>query len=565
MHCGPPGLSCFESGRDGSRTNSAKGPGRGLVCDLLHALPNPAFCLFVLLLFLGQPFPAAATEHDLCTDAGATAGAPSVTALRSYRAGFNGPVRLALDTQGRLYIADPATGRVVVRSDDGRLQDDRQGLDYPGALAVDDGPGRPYRLYIADSRQGLVTAYAEDWTPLLRLGQGPGEFALPADIAVEAATGRVYVADAGSHSVKVYDADGVLLFAFGAKGEEIGQFQYPVGLFLDETAQEILIADQLNFRIQIFDLEGNFVCRLGDAAGSNPGSIFGLRARLFTMAQSPWVDPEGRILVPDAAEGRVLVTDRLGQVLGEVGTFGRGNAELLLPSDVVLDSHGRLFVAATNTARLEIFGFDAYVDPERFAPARVEITPNPFDHQHPPQRVTALIEVPGYRLAEVDVGSLTANGVSGDPASFQLGDADGDHEPDLTVEFDAAALAATLPAEGTARVLVRGTMATLDLDGWNEIRVTGGIVDGDGDGVLDDVDLCLDTAAGAVVDDGGCSVGQLCPCSGPLPGQSWRDHGAYVTCVSAAARDFANAGLIGQAEIGVFIRGAAQSGCGEGG
>ena len=518
--------------------------------------------LLLLTAVLSNAPAALATEHDLCTDAGTIAAAPLVEHLRSYRAAFSGPVRLALDRQDRIYIADPAKNRIAVRAADGRLIEDRSGMGYPVALAVDDEPSRPFRLYVGDGRQGSVTAYGADWSPVLQLGQGPGEFQQPADLAVDPATGRIFVADSAGHDVSVYGVDGTLLFGFGARGDQPDQFQFPVGLYLDTVAQELLVADQLNFRLQIFDLAGNFICRLGDAAGSNPGSIFGLRARLFNMAQSPWVDPDGRLYIPDSTEGRVRVADRLGQVLGDVGSFGRGTAALLLPSDVAIDSHGRLFVAATNTARVEMFGLDAYSDPEAFAPAQVEISPATFDHRNPPAHVTALIEVPGYRLGDVDISTLTANGVLGDPATATLGDADGDFEPDIMIAFDAAGFADTLPASGVVRVSVRGAMSTLALDGWNEIAVAGGAVDQDGDGVLDGSDLCPDTAADAVVDEGGCSIDQHCPCAAPAAGETWAGHGAYVTCISDAARSFSDAGLIGQAEIGVFVRGAARSDCG---
>lgn len=516
----------------------------------------------VLLLPLVATSTASATDHDLCPEPGTTAGPPVVQYLRSYRAELNGPVRLALDRQDRLYIADPASGRVVIRDTDGRLLEDRGGLGYPVAVAVDDHAGDRSRIYVADGRRGAVTAYRKDWTPVLQLGLGEGEFVQPADLAVDPDTGRVYVADIGTHSIRVYDTEGALISTFGSKGVEPGQFQNPVGLFLNSTAGEILVADQLNFRLQIFDLNGIFICRLGDSAGSNPGGIFGLRARLFTMAQSPWIDGSGRIYVPDAAEGRVRVTDKLGPEMRDIGAFGRGVAQLLLPSDVAIDSTGRLFVAATNNARIEMFGLDDFTDTEAFAPARVVVTPRDFDHTSPPDRMVALIEVPGYPLAAIDVSTITANGVPGDPASVQQGDADGDREPDLTIEFDAAAIAQTLPPDGRVRIEVRGAMAALDLDGWDVIAVTGGTRDTDGDGVPDDTDLCPGTAAGVVVDSGGCGIAQHCPCTVPVDGGRWKNHGKHVSCIGAVALRFARLGLIEKRKIGAFVRGAARGDCG---
>ncbi len=88
----------------------------------------------------------------------------------------------------------------------------------------------------------------------------------------------------------------------------------------------------------------------------------------------------------------------------------------------------------------------------------------------------------------------------------------------------------------------------------------GDVCDGDldGDGVLDVADACLPTASGEVVDATGCTIADRCPCDG-----DWKNHGKYVSCVSKAAGDFAEAGLIGGSEKGAITSEAARSSCGK--
>ena len=81
--------------------------------------------------------------------------------------------------------------------------------------------------------------------------------------------------------------------------------------------------------------------------------------------------------------------------------------------------------------------------------------------------------------------------------------------------------------------------------------------DSDGDGVLDSVDACANTAPGDVVNANGCSIAQLCPC-----GSTWRNHGSYVSCVAQSAEAFATAGLITWEEKDVVVSTAAKSDCG---
>jgi hypothetical protein len=80
--------------------------------------------------------------------------------------------------------------------------------------------------------------------------------------------------------------------------------------------------------------------------------------------------------------------------------------------------------------------------------------------------------------------------------------------------------------------------------------------DVDGDGVPNESDLCPLTPLGAVVNETGCSIDQLCPCTG------WRNHGEYMSCVAHASEDFVDAGLFTDAERDVIVSSAARSACG---
>lgn len=497
---------------------------------------------------LGSAVPAAAQ----CAGGGtSTLPAPTVEHLRAYRASFRSPTHLAVDDLGRVYVADPARGAVVVRAADGRVVAVGENLGRPVSVTAG-AAGEP--IYVGDGADGRVTAYTPEWLPLFDLGQGRGELGLPADLALDPATGNVWAADAAAHDVKVYGPSGARLASFGGRGTGNGQFQSPAGIFVDAGAGEVLVADQLNSRVQIFGLDGTFKSCIGVKTGAG--------ADVFVMPQGIWADAIGRIYVTDAFEGWVRVVDRQGAILatfGGVGDAGVGPGRLVTPSDLVIDPSGRLFVASSTTARLEIFGLDAYGDPERFVPAEVVLGPEILEPA-PGTTVTAVVEVPGYRLEPVDSASITANGVSALPGSVAIGDGDGDHEPDLSAAFDGPAVAATLPPEGGI-VRVSGALGTLELEGFDHLAVVAVGDDGDGDGIPDAADHCPGTAAGAPTDDAGCSLAQLCPCAGPAPGQAWRNHGQYVSCVARRAGDITRPPL-DQAARQQAVTEAAQSRCG---
>lgn len=82
--------------------------------------------------------------------------------------------------------------------------------------------------------------------------------------------------------------------------------------------------------------------------------------------------------------------------------------------------------------------------------------------------------------------------------------------------------------------------------------------DCDGDGIANANDLCPDTLPGTVTDANGCSIEQLCPCSGP-----WRNHREYVKAVREQAFRFWKEGRIGTAEREWIVRQAERSDCGK--
>jgi hypothetical protein len=92
---------------------------------------------------------------------------------------------------------------------------------------------------------------------------------------------------------------------------------------------------------------------------------------------------------------------------------------------------------------------------------------------------------------------------------------------------------------------------------WFRVQVYR-VPDSDGDGLPDYLDHCTDTPLGALVDENGCSMEQLCPCNGP-----WKNRGEYLKSLRAVTADFLNADLITETERHLLLTEAAKSDCGK--
>ena len=479
------------------------------------------FAMFVLL-------PAGGALAAECFEREAPgAEPPVVTHLRSYAWSFHAPTRMALAPGSSLMITDPVRQRVITRDIAGRIVDSRRIDGQPVSIAVDAGG----RIYVGDGDRGRVRVYSRDWEFLYDLGIGAGEFELPVAIAVEPSSGRIYVVDSKAHGVRVYRADGSADFSFGGQGDGDGLFNFPAGIFIDAATAELYVVDQLNFRVQVFDLQGGFAGCIG-GSGASPGSVF-QRSRALKQPQGVWVDSAGRVLVTDAADGQVKVFDRIGNLLGTIGEFGSLPGGLRIPMDLAVDADNRLFVAAANNARLEVFGLDQFQDPETVAPGVLTVEPGIIDRDALVERIDVALELPGYRLDAIMPGSLQVNGIA--PIAVSSGDIDRDLRPDLSAEFDAAALAQTLPASGEGRLVASALLNNgLRLEAEALVEVRSSDTDADDDGIDDLFDLCPGTAAGTPTDADGCSVAQACPC-GDTVGVAWRNHGRRVVCLLRAA------------------------------
>lgn len=129
------------------------------------------------------------------------------------------------------------------------------GLDRPGGIAVD----RDGRIYVADSNQNRVIAFSPEGEPLWVTGrpveglqeETDNPFVLPRGLAVMR-DGSILVADPLAQQLVKMNADGKVVATYGVRGVEAGQLNFPNDVSVVED--RVLVADRQNQRVQVVRL-----------------------------------------------------------------------------------------------------------------------------------------------------------------------------------------------------------------------------------------------------------------------------------------------------------------------
>jgi DNA-binding beta-propeller fold protein YncE len=99
------------------------------------------------------------------------------------------------------------------------------------------------RVQIFDAEGKFISTFGKS-------GDGPGDFARPKGIAVDA-DNHIWVADAFTNRVQIFNHEGHLLAFFGTGGDLPGQFGVPSGLYVDKQ-NRAFVTEQLQGRLQVF-------------------------------------------------------------------------------------------------------------------------------------------------------------------------------------------------------------------------------------------------------------------------------------------------------------------------
>jgi DNA-binding beta-propeller fold protein YncE len=256
------------------------------------------------------------------------------------------PQGVAEDKDGRIWVAD-VSRQAVFQFDTvaGTLQvfdqiDQARRFVAPvGVVPLPDGGA-----IVSDAELGVLVFLTATGEP--RKIVGDGLFERPTGLALDPASGRIFVADTRANTIKVIDADGTLLATIGQEGDAAGQLNSPTYIALSED--RLYVTDTLNARIQVFDTEGRFLSSFGER---------GLYVGNLTRPKGIAVSEDGLVYVIESYYDYLLVFDREGRLLLPIGGTGHRPGQFYLPSGVWAGEGGRVYVSDMFNGRVAILQF----------------------------------------------------------------------------------------------------------------------------------------------------------------------------------------------------------------
>jgi uncharacterized protein (TIGR03663 family) len=280
---------------------------------------------------------------------------------------FNFPRAVAVDADGKIYVADSGNNRVQVFNTDGSFlrewgstckldtgegcQGDGRGqFNEPWGIAV--GPdGSVYvsdtwnhRIQKFDNQGNFITMWGRFDSTGGELGTS-GIFYGPRSIAV-GQDGNLYVMDTGNKRVQVFTPGGEFVAQYGGGGVTEGHFDEPVGLAQD-AAGNWYVADTWNRRIQKFDPGFNYLAQW---------PIDGWASQSVVNKPALAVDKErGIVYAVDPENYRVLAFKPDGTFVATFGVYGNDPASFTLPTGIAVDPSGQIYVADGDAHRIMVF------------------------------------------------------------------------------------------------------------------------------------------------------------------------------------------------------------------
>ena len=251
-----------------------------------------------------------------------------------------------VDNTGRILVTDVGRASIFVFDPNkGKLDiwqeaDDKYDFKMPVGIAQTKNGD----ILVADSALKRIIRLDVNGKP--RGSFGAEDLERPTGLAVDPATGRIFVTDTVENNIKVYDENEKLIQIIGQLGKKGGEFNAHTHIAYKNN--HLYVTDTFNARIQMFDSKGKFVRSIG-----NRGQYIGNLVR----PKGVTADSEGNVYIIESFNDYLLIYDKNARFLLPIGGTGAKVGQFYLPAGVWSDHQDRIYVADMYNGRVVIFQY----------------------------------------------------------------------------------------------------------------------------------------------------------------------------------------------------------------
>jgi DNA-binding beta-propeller fold protein YncE len=219
---------------------------------------------------------------------------------------------------------------------------DKPVMNKPSAIVARNG-----KIYVADTGSNTIIVFDVPSRKVFRFGiREPGNLAKPAGIAMDEKM-NIYVADSIRRTVLVYDGYGLLLRAVGSPDD----LERPTGVAVSRDGERVYVIDRSyneseKHRVVVYDKVGKKLQEIG-SRGNGDGQ--------FNVPLQGAVAPDGTLYVLDSGNFRVQAFDKDGKFLRKFGNPGKEFGNFGRPRGIAVDDDGLVYITDANFNNFQIF------------------------------------------------------------------------------------------------------------------------------------------------------------------------------------------------------------------
>jgi DNA-binding beta-propeller fold protein YncE len=203
------------------------------------------------------------------------------------------------------------------------------------------------RLYVADAGTTSVHIFDFATRDYKQVTAAGGTEHLLKPVGLTVIDHRIYVVDSTLHKVCVFDKDGQYISSFG---QDV--LTRPSGIAYSKQQRKLYVADTWSHLVRIFDNNGTMSGSIS-SRGFEPGQ--------FNFPTQLWVDEKDKLYVSDTLNYRIQIFSGNGTFFRSFGQQGDRPGYFAHPAGVAVDTIGNIYVTDRQFENIQIFDSNSQI------------------------------------------------------------------------------------------------------------------------------------------------------------------------------------------------------------